>query len=1023
MRKNILALLATLLLLVAVCCSLLLYSSWLSKPSPVAVNGAIDLSTWDFEEGGVIKLDGEWEFYPNELLSQEDIASRAQPGPQPEIIQVPGSWSQAMDIRGSGTYRLRVWIGDPSPVFGMKTGSILLSHRLLVNGAEVVRSGQPGGQESYRALMKPGVGFSPMRAGWNEIIVHVANYDFPADSGIVESIYFGTAEQIIRLNDRAKAYDWVTITAFLIIGLYFAGLYAQRKKDRSSLVFGLMCLGGALFTSVRGERMLLHVFDDLSFWLYIQIQVLSAVGVGIGFALYVQTTFRAYCSMWIVRSGLVIGSLLVLLYLLFAPEINTHPFRIATTFYIAFYQGYAIYIFVKAALHKVDGSAYLVFAAVAVNITALKQNMNLYFGQPIYTTIPFEPFLFLLMLALLMSLRFSNAFHRIEELSEQLLTTDKLKDEFLARTSHEFKTPLHGVMSLSRSMLDDASTPPTTEQRDKLQLIVGMMGRLSQLVYDILDLSSLKQGQLRVEPMPIDVRAAVELQVRTYTYISQERNIQLINDVTAALPPALADENRLAQIISNLLDNAIKHTDHGRVTITAAVRGRFVEIALRDTGAGIASDKIPYVFEPFQAWEDGQRGGYGLGLPIAKQLAELQNGTLTVESSIGEGSTFTLTLPRAEKALMKSSEAARLALTDAPKPSLQSKAADFSFGTPYESQPNGKHTVLIVDDQFVNLKVLLDILQTLDYRVIAVKDGYEAIAQLDRPGKIDLVILDLMMPGMSGYEVCQEIRKRYSLLELPILMVTANINHQDRLTALQAGANDYLLKPFDHEELKARIGGLLALQASLAKAVHLEVAFLQSQIKPHFLYNVLNSIVASSYRDVERARSMIIDLADYLRGSFRFSNTDERIPFAEEYKLIQTYINIERARFRGRIRFAADIADGAHDVLMPPLLLQPLVENAIRHGIGDRVEGGTVTLTASRSGADWLFIVSDDGVGMEPEQRQGLLEAREAGDVRGVGLLNINQRLHYEYGTPLQIESEPGRGTTIAVRVRDSVRT
>ncbi|WP_240762018.1 response regulator [Paenibacillus thalictri] len=330
--------------------------------------------------------------------------------------------------------------------------------------------------------------------------------------------------------------------------------------------------------------------------------------------------------------------------------------------------------------------------------------------------------------------------------------------------------------------------------------------------------------------------------------------------------------------------------------------------------------------------------------------------------------------------------------------------------TPYHTNLKGKHTVLIVDDQYVNLKVLLDALQTFDYRVIAVKSGFEALEQIDQSGKIDLVILDLMMPGMSGYEVCQEIRKRYSLLELPVLMVTAAIQPQDKVAAFQAGANDYLPKPFDLEELRARIGSLLAMKDSLGRAIHLEVAFLQSQIKPHFLYNVLNSIVASSYTDVERSRKMIADLADYLRGSFRFSNLDERIVFAEEFRLIQTYVDIEQARFKNRIRFVYDIAESAYDLHIPPL-----VENAIRHGIGDRIEGGEVTMTVTESAGQWRFIVADDGIGIAPERLKTLLDRAETDERQGVGLLNINKRLKYEYGISLELESELGRGTKVTV--------
>jgi len=1013
MRKSLTAIVITLVLLIATYGSLFAYISLQKKQTPIAANGTMDLTSWSFAEDGIVPLNGEWEFYPNQLLTHEDLLSSAQPSST--LLQVPGTWSSRMKTIGMATYRLRLHIGNTETMYGLKTASIQISNRLIVNGEIVASSGNPAEKRDYYALNKPYVSYFTLNPGWNELLIQVANYDFSGSSGINETISLGTAKQISGIRDRALMHDWVTVTAFLIMGLYFVGLYAQRKYDRSLIVFGLVCMSIALFISARGERVLLNAVGEMPFWLFFRLQMITALAGGFGFCLYVYTAFRSFCSKRLFQSILIAGSVIALLYLGFATEMGmmlSVLLRRLTTLYVLFTLLYATYIFVLAALHKVEGSRYLIFAGIALNVLTLKQNMSIYVGLEVYVLAPFEPFIVLLMLALLMSLRFSNAFRKIEDLSEQLLRVDKMKDDFLARTSHEFKSPLHGVMNISRSILEDAAHPPNADQRQKLELITGITGRLSQLVYDILDFSKLKQGELRIEPAPTDVRSIVEVQIRIYAYLCIERNIRLLNHVPADLPVALADETRLSQIIGNLLDNAVQHTENGSIVVTAAEQGGLIKVSVHDTGKGIESREIPFIFEPFVSHKETERRGFGLGLSIAKQLVELQNGTISVASTKGAGSTFTFTLPIANQGTeVKASH------PDCP---ITPKQSEYSFVTPYDSNRKGKHTVLIVDDQFVNLKVLLDALQALDYRVIAVKNGYEALEQINQPNRIDLVILDLMMPGMSGYEVCQEIRKRYSLLELPVLMVTAAIQPQDKVVAFQAGANDYLPKPFDLEEMKARIGSLLAMKDSLGKAIHLEVAFLQSQIKPHFLYNVLNSIVAFSHTDVEQARKMIIDFADYLRGSFRFSNAEGHIPLAEEFQLIRTYVEIEQARFKNRIRFESDIPAAAFDLQIPPLLLQPLVENAIRHGVGDRIEGGTISLSASEAEGHWRFVVADDGGGIEPERLGRLLDRTGAAEPQGVGLLNINKRLKHEYGMQLELESEPGKGTKIIVRIPSS---
>jgi signal transduction histidine kinase len=1010
MKLKIAALVVTLVILAATYGIFFVYFSLTDKHTPKAENGFLDLAAWRFADDGVVPLDGEWEFYPGKLLSHEDFISSAAQETQ-DWIEVPGSWSKRMSTLGVATYRLQVKIGDAASVYGLKTTSIQMSNRIIVNGEIVGESGNPAEKRSFEAMNQPYAVYFTLKPGWNEIIVQVANYVFPASSGINEPIYLGYAAQISELRDKALSHDWITVTAFLIMGLYFIGLYSQRRNDKSLFVLGLVCLSFALFTSARGERVINEVFDNLPFWLFLRIQLFTAVGGGIVLFLYVYTAFRAFCSKWLIRIGIVAGIVLALWTLLLLPWFATNLYRQLVTIYVTFSMLHAIYVFVQATFRKVEGSLYLAIAAVALNVYVLVQNANVYFGVPVDLLPPFEPFVLLLMLALLMSLRFSNAFKKIEELSIQLLKADKLKDEFLARTSHEFKSPLHGVMLISRSMLEDRRHPLTSEQAEKLHLVIGIADRLSRLVYDILDFSKLKLGELTVDPIAVDVRSAVEMQVRIYSYLSEGNNTRLVNRVPDQLPYALADESRFSQIIGNLLDNAVKHTKNGNIVVSASARDGMIEVSVSDTGEGIDEHHLPHIFEAFQTFDDTkEHRGFGLGLPIVKKLVELQQGQISVSSTKGIGTTFTFTLPIAHSGLEGSRAAA------ASQTAVSVKTPEYAFETPCYMNQQGKHTILIVDDQFLNLRVLMDALAPLGYNVIAVKNGFEAIDQISKPNKIDLVVLDLMMPGLSGYEVCQEIRKSYTLPELPVLMVTAAISSQDKVAAFEAGANDFLPKPFDLAELKARIGSLLTLKDALAKAVDLEVAFLQSQIKPHFLYNVLNSIVGSSYTDVERSRKLTTDLAEYLRGSFRFSHMEKRISFKEEFSLIRTYVEIEKERFRERLHFEYDIAEGMYNVKIPPLLIQPLVENAIRHGIAQRIEGGRVKLTAYEAEGDYWFIIDDNGVGMESAVMNELLGFGHA-ERQGVGLLNINKRLKYEYGTELQLESEPGRGTKVTVRI------
>ncbi|MCO7175460.1 ATP-binding protein [Sporolactobacillus kofuensis] len=1001
MKKRIEALAITVCILALMIGVLFVVFTYNERSTPQAVNGNLDLTKWNFAKEGPVPLNGQWDFYPNKLLSYQQLSADN----DPDTLSIPGNAYQKMHALGAFTYVLHIKISDIKSVYGLKTSSIQMANRLIVNGLTVGQSGRPAEHEGYWAKNKPYASYFTLHRGWNTIMIQVANHDLIGSGGINGSVYFGRAGQIAGLYNKALAYDWIIVVSFLIVGIYYISLFMKRKKDHSLIILGLTCIFVSIGKATSGERIFYDLFGSTPFWLYYRLQILSVVWMCITLLLYLQKEFQTFCSKWLIKCCIGAGSLITLAVLGFIGHVLVNFCFSLVTVYLMFIFLYATYVFLLAMFHRRSGSVYLVVAAVSIDTYVLAQRASVYFSFPIYKLSSFDPLIFLLILALLLSLRFANDYQKINDLSERLIKNDQLKDEFLVRTSHEFKSPLHGIMNISKSMMNDSEHPLSTEQKKSLGLITHISRDLSQLVYDILDFSKLKQGILVVKPEPVDVQTTVDVLVRIHEYRAKERGIQLLNLVPEHLPSVYADEVRFGQIISNLLDNAIKHTMNGRVEVDATIQEEHIELVVHDTGDGIDIQELPLIFEPFLSLDSSdEQKGVGLGLSIVKQLVELQNGEIRVSSEKGKGTTFRITLPIAQ------SDAVRNDYEWA-----NEKEPDYRFPTPLFVNRSGKSTVLIADDNFANLKILIDALQPLDCDVIAVKNGREALEQIEQTRVIDLAILDIRMPELSGYDVCQHIREKYMPAELPVLMVTAAIEPRDKVATLEAGANDFLTKPFDRSELKARISSLLNMKHSFRKALDMEVAFLQSQIKPHFLFNALNSIAALSYTDMGASRKLITHLADYLRGSFQFSNIQKCVPFSQEMHLVRTYVAIEKARFKDRIHIEYAIDEQLDSIKLPPLLIQPLVENAIRHGISKREEGGRVKVSAFVAGEDYVIKVEDNGVGM-PRERFDQLEKRTDSE-RGVGLKNISSRLKYEYGTELNVQSEPEKGTCISFRI------
>lgn len=387
------------------------------------------------------------------------------------------------------------------------------------------------------------------------------------------------------------------------------------------------------------------------------------------------------------------------------------------------------------------------------------------------------------------------------KINERLRRVDRLKDDFLANTSHELRTPLNGIIGIVESLMDGVAGPIGDRAREHLSYVHYSGRRLASLVDDILDFSKLKNHSVELHKKSVQPHTLAEIVFTLSQPLIGDKPIDLINDMPTDLPPVLGDEARLVQILHNLVDNAIKFTKRGRVTVKAVVDGDMLRLEVADTGIGIADSHLGRIFESFEQVDgsDTRRyGGTGLGLAITKRLVQLHGGQIWVDSQQNQGSRFMFTLP--------------LAPVDA-KPATALIADDFRAERSIECSPmpgqlvqgDGQFTILVVDDDPVNRQVLINHLQAGDFQLLEAESGEAALAIFAAQPTIDLVLLDIMMPTMSGHQVCKALRKQRDVNDLPIIFLTAKTQPDDRVTGLEMGANDYITKPVSKNELVARV--------------------------------------------------------------------------------------------------------------------------------------------------------------------------------------------------------------------------
>ena len=1015
MKKMLVALIA-----VSLGCFLLLFSlleateNKGTAPGP-AQNGMLDLTVLDFHANQVVPLDGMWQFYWNQLLEPGK-----EQGTAPELMQVPGFWRQvaadgSFRFKGAATYRLQIKVTPSSLVYGLRVSNIRMASEIYVNGQKVGGSGAPSlSQSEYTYQNKPYNVYFPVQGDTAEILIYAANYE-NSQGGIPYPIYFGSAQGIQTSNTNSSILNLTLIVSLLMLGCYQLGIFIIRREEKGLLYFGLSCIVIAWSFASNGDRMIVEHFH-LPTELYYKIQAVSLYFSFITMVMFI----KHMCKGLISRRFTGILSSIMWVYIAF---VLVAPFQWYSdlNFLASTVQLGAYLIILGVLLHAYRKGRYGEFTKKSLGLFILAllcyfvglidfalylSSLVLDFKFGYYAILSF-----CFLSSFIMSYRFSEAYNTIEDMAAKLRQTDRQKDEFLLQTSHEFQTPLHGIINLSQNMLETGEEL-NASHRQSLSLIRDTSRRLSSLVHDILDMEKIKRNELTIHPSAVDVRVTVSVVFDLFRNVIAGKKIRLVNAIPAGLPPVYADENRLKQVIHNLVGNAAKFTQEGSITISAEAKEDRVVILVEDTGVGIAPSQWETVFQPFeQAHSPYEYGGTGLGLSICRRLLHLMDGEIGIrwsEPDRGTGIAFTLPVASPVDHMARESAAANetslLAVDESPVDLPQ--------------QETGCFTLLAVDDESSNLQVLSRLFANEPYTVLWATNGMEALEILRTRTDIDLVLLDVMMPRMSGLEVCREIRKRFSLFELPIVLLTVLHAPGDIATGFKAGANDFIVKPFDASEVRARASTLLQLKKSVNAVMKAELDFLQSQIKPHFLFNALNSIIAICQTDWLRAEQLITHLSNYLRRSFE-PRPDSFGVLQDELQLITDYVEIEKVRFDDRLTFLCEIPKEAMKTKILPLTIQPLVENAIRHGVMKRVEGGTVKLTVTLEEDAVLVEVWDNGVGMGREQLERLWSLEKTSSKRrGVGLANIHRRLTYYYGETLNVASVEGEWTKVWFRFK-----
>ncbi|WP_339801374.1 ATP-binding protein [Paenibacillus sp. FSL R5-0744] len=983
---------------------------------PQLVKGVLDLRNKELNQDKLLNLKGQWEFYPNTLLPTFNKESLNKAPPK-KYIQVPDQWNDTIhngekSAFGYGSYRLRILVDkNEKQSYGILISGVRTSSEIYINGELLENSGSPSAnKEDYVARVLPySVSFTTDKTEI-EIVIHVANYSLAHTGGIFKPILFGNEKTLTQQRNVSIGLQLLLCVVLLLHAVYAAILYTIGPRQKMLIYFFLLVISAITTVLIDDDKLLLHMLP-LNYQWSLKLLIISNI---MAFIFILLTSKQLMFHNLKIKSVRILTSLSLvhILFILLGPVVHYYESYTLLFFINIFVLSLEVVVlFLKSALKNNDGSIFLLLSILAI-VNSTHWGLFKNFDLVDVTYYPFDLIIAFLCFATFGFKRYLWNAKQTENLAKSLQRTVTQKDDFLANTSHELKNPLHSIINIAETVLDSERDSLMHQNASNLELLITVGRRMSLLINDLLDQSQLRESNIQLQLRNVPIQSVAVGVLDMLKFLTEGKHITLISEIPDSFPSIVADEKRLIQILFNLLQNAVKYTSVGSVRVHADIHKGVARIHITDTGIGMNEETQLRAFQPYEQGDSSVTaisGGIGLGLSICKQLVELHGGEISVKSSLGKGSTFTFTMPLSDSNIQKFNLEFST-VTEYTDKLSHIRLSEFNT-TSATSTDGRRPKILAVDDDPVNLKILTSVLSIKDYEMVTVTSGIDALIKLDTD-QWDLIITDVMMPQMSGYELTQRIRERFTIAELPILLLTARSQPEDIYTGFVSGANDYVTKPMNAMELRGRVRSLTDLKQSVSERLRLEAAYLQAQIQPHFLFNTLNSISALASFDTQRMGHLMDAFSSYLRLSFNFLNAEPMIPIEHELELVRAYLYIEKERFEDRMTINWDLTENLHFQL-PPLTIQPLVENAVRHGILSRSKGGTLSISIKELADDIEITIADNGKGMTSEQLQQLLSS-QSNVTRGIGFLNTHKRLLRVYAKGLQIKSKEGLGTSVS---------
>lgn len=987
------------ILVVFVSLSLFGRSFWDTKFGSIPVKGDKGVVAFDNNEldDKIYSLNGEWSFYPNELLTLNNINDYPS-----QIISVPGDWKRQFKKKstiGYGTYHLKLYLPKYERRFAIHLVSIHSASKIYVDNKLLYEAGVVG---TSGKLSEPKN--TPKTLLFNksegkevvDIIIQVSNFTDTRSGGIVREILFGDSNVLINKMNISNSLELITLAILMLTVILLLGHYAfvHRKHEVLNVVMILVSFL-LLFMIGLGEK-LLHHWIDISYYTNTRLVNATVIIISLLFIKLVIENFSTRYKKFL--KYMIKIEVMCLIGCIFLPiEIIQSA---SILFILCLILSLSItFISANRKLEKSVPSQVFFLISLSSLMMHLSSWFCSFITGAVYIYYPFDLLISVFCLMITWLKHYQGVYTQMEELNANLIYAMESKNSFLSRVAIKLRKPIKEIDNLISTIMIQTQQTADIILKENLAILEEANEDILVLVNNMVELSNSEFSLKNDFVEPLSITKKINYCSSIVTKNEFYKDITVVVDIDRSTDLIYGNARHFVQLIFQVLFIAKRIIPLGTLTFyTEKTDKDQIMLNVRFTECFVSKNQIHIMnMSLYELMEDDTlfESMYGVEMSLLHSMTRLQGGNLKVEQ-ITNGIDMKFTFD------------------EAPDIDVYSEESFDVISLDEDMIKHKKKTILVVSSDVKQLVTMRTMLENRDTLVIVTNCTTDALGYIKKYN-IDLVIADTILENETGFSFVGDIRKGRTIIQLPILLIVSTNKYKVELNEVyRSGANDYIEKPIDAAELSARVKILIGMKQNIEQAIHFEASWLQAQIEPHFLFNTLNTIISLSSEDEDKMEEVFDAFMTLLHSKYHYDN-EGMITLEEEIRLVKSYLLIEETRYGDKLKINWQV-DGTLDlkqVDIIPLSIQPIVENAIKHGVLPQKGTGTLTICIMKENDSQVkVIIKDDGYGTE-KTMSDFLHMRYQKLPVGIGLTNTYYRFKKIMKEELIFESIVGKGTSV----------